>query len=613
MSVTLRENLLLKKECSSCKALGARQALTVMGVIFSVLLMLPFIHAEQKVFTPYDIDKGFKFLTSGEESLLFEKPTYDKNTDKINLKLKQNKEIIIKTECPTDPNAKDQTCKGQTTINPKEYKPEFTNRYSKESLFKENNNVFENKNEQEYFLGGDCKKGECKIGKNSIIIVPEGDYDSTNTNVTDETGYARLNMTTGGIYDNLVLYYSFDVNETGVTDLGPGEIDGTYAGNAFYTDSGFFGGGLEVEKPGASYVDIPNYQFTDEMFLSFWVNVSAYNGVWTMLLGDSSNLNFFGFWDSSGGLVRLRPGSGGYDADWAYDLSVHNNQWTHFGIRFSDADNQAELFINGTSLGNKTTNGFGFLLERFGYSFNTVGYQPDAVFDEFMAFNGTVSASDVLAIYNNQSERFLPTGVQSFENANFSTNTTITNVTIDSCTTLLESRLTLEVEGNSYNFTNCEINEEIILSSSIVDLNITYIAGNNSFYTPIVIGNVTFTSVEPSPSVSIQVFSPENTTYYVDSTIPLEVSGVNIDNWFYSLNGASNTSFSPNSSFTAIEGLNNITVYGNGSLGIAEEEIYFTYQSSNPPTPDDTLGCAFRIFGYFDPEDINNFYGWCNQ
>lgn len=82
---------------------------------------------------------------------------------------------------------------------------------------------------------------------------------------------------------------------------------------------------------------------------------------------------------------------------------------------------------------------------------------------------------------------------------------------------------------------------------------------------------------------SVTIVSPANTSYTTVS-IHLNVSAnETIDSWWYSLNGGANTSFSPNTTITAQEGYNNITVYANDSANnIGSSTVYFTVDTTAP-------------------------------
>lgn len=89
--------------------------------------------------------------------------------------------------------------------------------------------------------------------------------------------------------------------------------------------------------------------------------------------------------------------------------------------------------------------------------------------------------------------------------------------------------------------------------------------------------SVTFTIDTVDPTLNIT--SPENATY-TSSTVALNVyADETISTWYYTLNGAANASFSPNTTITATLGLNYISVWANdtadhwGSYG----PVWFTY------------------------------------
>jgi parallel beta-helix repeat protein len=79
----------------------------------------------------------------------------------------------------------------------------------------------------------------------------------------------------------------------------------------------------------------------------------------------------------------------------------------------------------------------------------------------------------------------------------------------------------------------------------------------------------------------ITITSPENITYTSDEETKLMDLNVTadepIDTWWYSLNNASNVTFTPNTTIEAIEGPNNIIVYANDSAGyLGSATVYFT-------------------------------------
>jgi hypothetical protein len=83
---------------------------------------------------------------------------------------------------------------------------------------------------------------------------------------------------------------------------------------------------------------------------------------------------------------------------------------------------------------------------------------------------------------------------------------------------------------------------------------------------------------------TITIYSPQNTSYTTTS-IALQVSSSeSIDTWWYSLNDGANATFTPNTTISAIQGSNNITVYANDSAGNTGSSSVFFFVDSIPPS-----------------------------
>ncbi len=187
------------------------------------------------------------------------------------------------------------------------------------------------------------------------------------------------------------------------------------------------------------------------------------------------------------------------------------------------------------------------------------------------------------------------------------------------------STYTLEVKGYSWSISNESVKawidfnndkdfsdsgEEIDLGSSMFSGTYTF---NKSFTVPLnaetsetrmriymqfstapsPCENATFGEVEDytvsltvtdSTPPSITIASPTNTTYS-STSISLAVSAdETIAIWMYSLNGAANVTFTPNTTITTAEGSNNIIVYANdtsGNIG-SSTRVYFTVAANAP-------------------------------
>lgn len=96
----------------------------------------------------------------------------------------------------------------------------------------------------------------------------------------------------------------------------------------------------------------------------------------------------------------------------------------------------------------------------------------------------------------------------------------------------------------------------------------------------------TETNVFPPVPPNITVFDPVNTTY-ANPTRYLNVSAnTTIDKWWYKLNGGANTSFTPNTTFLAVAGSNELRVYANDTINengtIGQYHVNFTIDLDPP-------------------------------
>ncbi len=116
----------------------------------------------------------------------------------------------------------------------------------------------------------------------------------------------------------------------------------------------------------------------------------------------------------------------------------------------------------------------------------------------------------------------------------------------------------------------------------------------------------TYAALDKTPPV-VNITSPLNMTY-TTSEVPLNVTASEaIFNWTYSLNNASNTTFTPNSTITAQEGINHIVVYALDRAGnINHDEIYFTVDTTPPGAVSNltaTPGVQSILLSWVNPDD----------
>jgi len=155
----------------------------------------------------------------------------------------------------------------------------------------------------------------------------------------------------------------------------------------------------------------------------------------------------------------------------------------------------------------------------------------------------------------------------------------------------------------SINYTTTSIPLQVSANEVIVTWQYSLNGGINVTFTP----NTTITAIQGSNNItvyandSVNNIGSSSVSFFVDSIIPnitidspenisysttsiaLNVSAdETIDTWWYNLNGT-NVTFTPNTTITASEGSNTITVYGNDTLGNeGSDSVSFTVITVSP-------------------------------
>ncbi len=93
------------------------------------------------------------------------------------------------------------------------------------------------------------------------------------------------------------------------------------------------------------------------------------------------------------------------------------------------------------------------------------------------------------------------------------------------------------------------------------------------------------TNSNSGQNIDISVHSPANTTYS-SPDIPLKVTANTSASWQYSLDGASNISFTPNTTLSGLStGQHNVVVWAKGSSGdVDSEQVYFSVEDTTAPS-----------------------------
>ncbi|MFH0711811.1 MAG: LamG-like jellyroll fold domain-containing protein, partial [archaeon] len=404
----------------------------------------------------------------------------------------------------------------------------------------------------------------------TIIIsdVTTGDL----VNVTKETGvsnHTHLNISNTAPYDSLVGYWSFDgdLENTALTTAydwsGEGN-DGTYAGNVVANSTGGkYGEGLVLDGTG-DYVDlgdVDEFSFTDgagndkPFTVSAWMYTPLSTPVGTIVSKRWASGGYYE-WDF------FFSGNNLYVGLYHYDDSAHigryvnaasgspfSNAWKHVVMTYdgSEAISGIKIYRDGVRVdtSNYTTGSYTGMTDRnksalIGASSNSaLGNTANfnGSIDDVMIFNTSLTADQILEIYNNQSARYLPTGTQGFGDQsvlNVSAGYDKVWVTGD-YEANMGSGLNLSV--GYYDGSWHQTAEQVFNGSNLfttnkqttnLTLNFSFLAGNstNPFYSPILMSNVNalVVNMTDNPVIEFVEPTPDSGATWGSSVVPVNVS-----------------------------------------------------------------------------------------
>jgi len=353
------------------------------------------------------------------------------------------------------------------------------------------------------------------IGESSIVIVGDLNYNSTDTNITQEPGYAHLNITDAA----MVGYWPFDVNSSPRTyDYTDNSNDGTISG-ATFNSSGIIGGAYSFDG-GSDYIsmgDVLDFEITDPFSISAWIKPDAVSGYQMIVTKSEYGGTYKGyiFYLSHTNLAfALIHSAGNYIDSWTNTDSLVADNWHHLVATYDGSETASgiTLYLEGLGTGmdikkdtlapgDTSLNSFPLLIGARHPSAQLYG----GVVDEVMIFNKELSSGEVLEIYNNQSERFFPTGEMLFKNLDLETGVSV-DIDLLDCTTRKDSQLRAKINNGAFqNFSTCFIDDyDLTGIPSLTNANLTigFLSGTTStkFWSPLVIGNITLDVTLPPPS-----------------------------------------------------------------------------------------------------------------
>lgn len=275
------------------------------------------------------------------------------------------------------------------------------------------------------------KVSNIQIGSSTAIIISEEDafVDAWLMNITAEAGDSNhSHLTASSIipYDSLVGYWSFDGDKpdtTGVTAYDWSDIDndGTYVGNTITNSTfGLYGQGAKFD--GADdYITVD-----DSPSFTSGVGQGLALVAWTYLASDTqTDEEIFYKYDSTtkdGFYLSFDTGTNKWEfvvfENPSYDLINSNavvtaGKWVHL-VGQRNTTGGMEMYVDGVK-----QNELGLMTGEVDSTDPLyIGTRPaldrdwNGSLDELMIFNASLTAAQIVAIYNNQSARFKTQGTQ---------------------------------------------------------------------------------------------------------------------------------------------------------------------------------------------------------
>jgi lysophospholipase L1-like esterase len=462
-----------------------------------------------------------------------------------------------------------------------------------------------------------------------------GQPADVNSNVTYENNFSHLNLSD----ENLIFYMPFDVNSSLVYDYSNNSNDGTLNGGVtFNSTGGVYGGSYEFDGDN-DYLEIPQSSSINvsgnEITLSAWVKSDVNTGTRMIIskpVSDSTHTSpYFAYniqlqinagqffprmWISTTnnptGAFTGNPGS-----------SISADTWYHIVGTYNGS--HICTYLDGVLLGSCASASGNLLTYETPLRIGTNGDLTELFngsIDEVMIYNRALSEFEITQLYNSTYSRFYPTGEMLYENLNFGTNNTL-NITLDDCQTLNESYLQAKVnDGNYQNFTSCALTN-YSMSGNLTNANVTIklVTNEDNFYSPLVLGNITFNdyliSIEDTTSPTYSLNQTNNTeinqstlfSILVDDETALETNG----QYIFSTNNTGEWVNDSAINFTETSSWANVTKILNDTVGVSiGYRWYLTDNSGNVNNTEifilTTTQTVYPTIGFVSPTPENNTY-----
>jgi hypothetical protein len=238
-------------------------------------------------------------------------------------------------------------------------------------------------------------------------------------------------------YNQTIAYYSFDVDNTVTAyDITGNNKDATYSG-VFSNNSGvgnIYDGFAQFDGIN-DFISLGNnaVPVTDKGAIVGWFKPTISSALNTYMMTDMASNTRYVHIHFAGTNPRINFREGGTEHYVYANGNITIGEWNH--VVWQSTGTAYEFYINGVlqnktiSFGLDSGNWFSDLAAstkaNFIGKFDRLGGASNyfnGSMDEFMIFNRSLSAAEVLAIYNNQSVRFKPRGTQTYLNIYNNTN-----------------------------------------------------------------------------------------------------------------------------------------------------------------------------------------------
>jgi parallel beta-helix repeat protein len=407
---------------------------------------------------------------------------------------------------------------------------------------------------------------------------------STLTSTMIDGNYAHLSVDSGSApYDDLVGYWNFDADgeNTETTthyDFSQYENDGIGVGNAVVNETDcLYGDCLDLDGDGdfvsVSYDSSLYWNGTSNFTWMMWVKPN--NGEWLSLfrMGEYSQSNY-GY---SITFTGSDPNIGAYDNRFVFgcsynsaplNLNAYSNpvgalgtDWTHVAYSFTSGG--GIFYVDGSAVsmavqgdGCDAIGTEGMQLAEIIIGNDTIvcsnipGGGPscpeysNALKDEVMMFNKSLSGAEITAIYQNTSSRFVSSG-----NVDVSETTITSGYETLNISTTLETLLGAEVnlsvdyyDGSWTSTTAQAISSDVNFTYSIsksttgVVLNYTLIPDSNNFYTPLLGANSLNTTVNTgdatAPAISFEEPTPDDAETVTANSVYVNMSSADGEDYY---------------------------------------------------------------------------------